>query len=67
MQRSMQVPPLVLDQQRAQAKQLRFAAYDDASVLLEPYEYLLQVPGKEIRSRIIDAFNMLDPSAIVKH
>jgi geranylgeranyl pyrophosphate synthase len=25
--------------------------------LLEPYEYLQRNPGKEVRSRIIDAFN----------
>jgi geranylgeranyl diphosphate synthase type 3 len=29
-----------------------------AQVLLEPYSYLRAVPGKEIRSQLIDAFNV---------
>jgi geranylgeranyl diphosphate synthase type 3 len=27
-------------------------------ILLEPYSYLLTTPGKEIRSALIDAFNV---------
>jgi hypothetical protein len=26
-------------------------------ILLEPYEYLLQVPGKDVRGKLIDSFN----------
>jgi geranylgeranyl diphosphate synthase type 3 len=26
-------------------------------ILLEPYEYLLQVPGKDVRAKLIEAFN----------
>lgn len=25
--------------------------------MLEPYEYLLQVPGKDVRGKLIDSFN----------
>jgi geranylgeranyl pyrophosphate synthase len=31
--------------------------YESDQVLMEPYYYLLQVPGKQIRSMLIDAFN----------
>lgn len=31
--------------------------YTKTEILLEPYEYLLQVPGKDIRGKLIDAFN----------
>ncbi|KAI8923965.1 hypothetical protein BC831DRAFT_513731, partial [Entophlyctis helioformis] len=27
-------------------------------ILLEPYEYLLQYPGKEIRSKLIEGFQL---------
>jgi len=27
-------------------------------ILLEPYEYLISIPGKEVRSALIDAFNV---------
>jgi hypothetical protein len=27
-------------------------------ILLEPYEYITRVPGKEIRTMLIDAFNL---------
>ena len=30
----------------------------DAKILLDPYEYLLKVPGKDIRSLLITAFNV---------
>lgn len=26
--------------------------------MLEPYTYILQIPGKEIRSKLIEAFNI---------
>jgi hypothetical protein len=64
------LPPLPLPNQAAsQALHFRFASYDDASVLVEPYEYLLQVPGKELRSLLIDAFNKyaVSPSASSLH
>ena len=31
--------------------------YGSEGVLLEPYSYLREIPGKEIRSKLIDAFN----------
>jgi geranylgeranyl pyrophosphate synthase len=31
--------------------------YGSDAVLLEPYSYLREIPGKEIRSKLIDAFN----------
>jgi len=31
--------------------------YDKSQVLLEPYKYLLEIPGKGVRSRLILAFN----------
>lgn len=33
-------------------------AYDSKETLKEPYSYLLQIPGKKIRSKLIDAFNL---------
>lgn len=33
-------------------------SYENKDVLKEPYAYLLQVPGKRIRSRLINAFNV---------
>lgn len=27
-------------------------------ILLEPYDYLISIPGKEVRSALIDAFNV---------
>jgi geranylgeranyl diphosphate synthase type 3 len=30
---------------------------ENEKILLEPYDYLTTVPGKEIRSALIDAFN----------
>jgi hypothetical protein len=33
-------------------------SYDSIDPLVEPYSYLIQVPGKEVRSQLIDAFNM---------
>jgi len=32
-------------------------SYHSQQILLEPYEYLLQVPGKDVRGKLIDAFN----------
>jgi len=32
--------------------------YSNNAILMEPYEYLLQVPGKDIRGKLIDAFNL---------
>lgn len=32
-------------------------SYDNVEVVLEPYNYLLQIPGKEIRTKLILAFN----------
>lgn len=32
-------------------------SYDNTTVVLEPYSYLLQVPGKAVRSKLIAAFN----------
>ncbi|KAL6073468.1 Geranylgeranyl pyrophosphate synthase [Balamuthia mandrillaris] len=32
--------------------------YDDGEILMEPFQYLLQVPGKDIRSKLINAFNL---------
>ena len=29
-----------------------------AQILLEPYEYLISNPGKDVRSKMIDAFNV---------
>jgi geranylgeranyl diphosphate synthase type 3 len=32
-------------------------SYNSKEILLEPYEYLLQVPGKDVRGKLIDSFN----------
>jgi len=32
--------------------------YGENEALIEPYEYLLQVPGKDIRGKLIDGFNL---------
>lgn len=36
------------------------AHFDDlaAQILVEPYTYLAAVPGKEVRSALVDAFNL---------
>jgi len=31
--------------------------YSSKEILVEPYEYLLQVPGKDVRGKLIDSFN----------
>lgn len=37
---------------------LTIPSFTSTQILLEPYSYLLQIPGKEIRSRLIQAFNI---------
>jgi hypothetical protein len=32
-------------------------SYESKEVLREPYAYLLQIPGKRVRSKLIDAFD----------
>ena len=51
--------PPVLERPLARSSGTAAISYDYESeqVLMEPYLYLLQVPGKQIRSLLINAFN----------